>query len=224
MTVKINNKLLLKKQKRCAIIHLCRSLTVYRYIMEVYMSAKSNNKIWNAALYLRLSKEDMDKKESASISAQREILREFLKNNPDIREFACYEDDGVSGTTFDRPGYQKMMQAIENGHVNCVIVKSYSRLARNTGLSIEMITETFVQKGVRFISIQEGYDSYKRDPALAVSDCMTIGMHSVINESVVAATSVSIRGTLNHRRKMGMFIGSSAPSDIGRTRMTIITF
>lgn len=169
------------------------------------------NKTWNAALYLRLSKEDGDKKESASISAQREILREYLKNNPDIKEYACYEDDGVSGTTFDRPGFQRMMKDIDNGTVNCVIVKNYSRLARNSGLSIEMITETLVNKSVRFISVQECYDSYKQNPLHSMTDCITIGIHSVINESQVASTSAYIRGTLNNRRKQGLFIGSSAP-------------
>ena len=86
---------------------------------------------WKAALYIRLSKEDGDKSESYSITSQREILKEYLKLHQDIELYDFYIDDGWSGTTFDRPAFNDMMDAVYAGKVNCVIVKDLSRFGRN---------------------------------------------------------------------------------------------
>ena len=86
---------------------------------------------WRAALYIRLSRDDGDKLESNSVTNQREILREHLKLHPDIVLHDTYIDDGWSGTNFNRPGFQRMMEDIYAGHVNCVIVKDLSRFCRN---------------------------------------------------------------------------------------------
>ena len=75
---------------------------------------------WRAALYIRLSRDDGDKLESNSVTNQREILREHLKLHPDIVLHDTYIDDGWSGTNFNRPGFQRMMEDIYAGHVNCV--------------------------------------------------------------------------------------------------------
>ena len=94
-------------------------------------------KTWQAALYIRLSKEDMDKNktESASIANQREILKEYLKLHPDIAHVDTYVDDGYSGTDFDRPGWTRLMQDIRLKRINCVIVKDLARLGRNYTIS-----------------------------------------------------------------------------------------
>ena len=87
--------------------------------------------IYDAALYLRLSKDDMEegsaKSESNSIVNQRELLRSFVKSQPDIQIFDIYVDDGYSGGNFDRPEFKRMTTDIEAGKVNCVIVKDLSR-------------------------------------------------------------------------------------------------
>ena len=87
--------------------------------------------VWKAALYIRLSREDGDKAESYSVSSQREILKEYLKQHPDIELYDIYIDDGYSGTNFNRPGFTRMMEAVYSGNVNCVIVKDLSRFGRN---------------------------------------------------------------------------------------------
>lgn len=83
--------------------------------------------MYDAALYLRLSKDDMEeggaKSESNSIANQRELLRSFVKSQPDIQIFDIYVDDGYSGGNFDRPEFKRMTTDIEAGKVNCVIVK-----------------------------------------------------------------------------------------------------
>ena len=163
---------------------------------------------WSAGLYIRLSREDELKGESNSISSQREILREFLKQHPDVTEYDCYVDDGWTGTNFDRPGFQRMMQDIYAGKVNCVVVKDLSRFGRNANRGGTLITEEFVRLGVRFIACNNYYDSLTASPSSAATNCITLGITNVINESVSATTSVNVRATLNVNRQQGKFIGS----------------
>ena len=90
------------------------------------------NKIYKAAIYVRLSKEDGDvsgvsKAESNSISNQKELIREFLKNKEDIVVVSERVDDGYSGVDFERPAFQLMLEDIKQGKVDCVVVKDLSR-------------------------------------------------------------------------------------------------
>ena len=163
--------------------------------------------IWQAALYIRLSKEDGDKQESYSVTSQREILKEYLKQHPDIDFYDFYIDDGWSGTNFDRPGFQRMMADIYDGKVNCVIVKDLSRFGRNYTDAGHYLDDVFTRLQVRFISLNNGVDSISNSMN-AATKCITVGVQNVINESVAATTSVNVRGTLNVSRKQGKFIGS----------------
>lgn len=169
------------------------------------------SRIWKAAFYIRLSKDDIDRgeNESVSISNQREILKEFLKLHPDIEHVDTYSDDGVSGTTFDRPGFSRLKQDIELKKIDCVIVKDLSRFGRNYSEGGDLIDNYFTQKGVRFISVNNGIDTLS-DGMNSATRFLTIGMSNLINESYVASTSVNIRGTLNNHRRQGKFIGAFA--------------
>lgn len=94
---------------------------------------------WLAAVYVRLSVEDT-RTRTDSIETQQMIIREFLENHRDIQVFDTYIDNGTTGTNFQRPAFQRMLDDIESGRVNCVIVKDLSRLGRNsidTGYYIE---------------------------------------------------------------------------------------
>lgn len=94
------------------------------------MYLKSQNSFL-AAVYLRLSKDDGDKMESDSIRNQRSLIRDFAKQHSDITLVKEYVDDGFSGTNFERPDFQKMMEDARNHKINCIIVKDLSRLGRN---------------------------------------------------------------------------------------------
>ncbi len=168
---------------------------------------KKNDDIWNAALYIRLSKEDEQKGESNSITAQREILREYINQKPEIIEYDVYIDDGWSGTNFDRPDFKRMMSDIYAGRVNCVIVKDLSRFGRNYSKGGELISDEFTKLGVRFIALNNGFDSISESDS-ALVQCITVGVTNVINESYAASTSANVRGTLNMNRRQGKFIGS----------------
>lgn len=162
---------------------------------------------WRAALYIRLSKEDGDKGESNSVISQREILKEYLKLHPDIELYDIYVDDGWSGTNFDRPDFTRMMEDIYSGNVNCVIVKDLSRFGRNYTDSGNYLDNVFVRLRVRFIALNNGVDTASNNMN-AATQCISVGVTNVINESVAATTSVNVRGTLNVNRAQGKFIGS----------------
>ncbi len=162
---------------------------------------------WKAALYIRLSKEDGDKGESNSITSQREILKEFLKLHPDIELYDIYVDDGFTGTNFDRPDFTRMMEDIYSGNVNCVIVKDLSRFGRNYTESGNYLDNVFVRLRIRFIALNNGVDTATNNMN-AATQCISVGVTNVINESVAATTSVNVRGTLNVNRAQGKFIGS----------------
>ena len=162
---------------------------------------------WRAALYIRLSKEDGDKGESNSVTSQRAILTEFLKLHPDIELYDIYIDDGWSGTNFNRPDFTRMMEDIYAGAVNCVIVKDLSRFGRNYTDSGNYIDNVFVKLKVRFVALNNGVDTASNNMN-AATQCISVGVTNVINESIAATTSVNVRGTLNVNRNQGKFIGS----------------
>lgn len=168
---------------------------------------RQNSKIWIAALYIRLSKEDGDKPESNSVVSQKEILKEYLKLHPDIDLYDFYVDDGWSGTNFERPAFKRMIEDIRSGRVNCVIVKDLSRFGRNYTDAGYYLENVFVRHKVRFIAINNSHDTASGNMNAAMQ-CINVGITNVINESVAATTSVNVRGTLNVRRTNGDFIGS----------------
>lgn len=174
---------------------------------EEFLEQTEEKKPWNAALYIRLSKEDGDKSESYSVTSQREILKEYIKQHNDIALFDIYIDDGWSGTNFNRPSFQRMLQDIYAGKVNCVIVKDLSRFGRNYTDSGNYIDKVFVKLNVRFIAINNCVDTLSKSMNVA-TQCMTVGVQNVVNESVSATTSVNVRFTLDISRRQGKFIGS----------------
>ena len=116
--------------------------------------------MYKVGIYLRLSNDDGDKQESDSISSQRNIIMNYIDRQSDmvfIREFA---DDGYTGTNFKRPGFEELLRDIELGHINCVIVKDLSRLGRNYVLTGQYLEHYFPMKGIRFIAINDNYDSF----------------------------------------------------------------
>ena len=106
-----------------------------KYVMKT-KKEQHPSRIWNAALYLRLSRDD-DKYESESISSQRELLLDFINSNPDIKVYDIYIDDGWTGTNFDRPEFKRIEADLRAKKIDCIIVKDVafrSKLYRNRQL------------------------------------------------------------------------------------------
>ena len=93
--------------------------------MALFYYKEKKNKGIRAAAYLRLSIEDGDKAESNSIGNQRELIQNFVAERPELHLVGEYADDGYTGTNFDRPGFQKMMDGVRSGEIDTIIVKDY---------------------------------------------------------------------------------------------------
>ena len=171
------------------------------------MMQNTQNKVWNATLYLRLSRDDGDKEESNSITGQRELLRDYISQRPEFREYAVRVDDGFSGSTFERPSFQKMIEDVKAGRTDCIIVKDLSRFGRNYLDAGEYIEKIFPFLGVRFIAVNDNYDSLGDKKA---SDDLIIPFKNLINEAYCRDISVKIRSQLEIKRKNGQFLGSFA--------------
>ena len=170
----------------------------------------SNIKIYKAAIYVRLSKEDGDvsdasKAESNSISNQKELIKDFLKDKQDIVIVSERVDDGYSGVNFERPAFQLMLEDIKQGKVDCVVVKDLSRFGRNYIESGRYIEKIFPMLGVRFIAINDNYDSLT---GKSQTDEIVIPFKNLINDAYCRDISIKIRSHLDVKRRKGEFIGS----------------
>ena len=177
------------------------------------MESKQFKKIYHAAIYVRLSKEDGDvagasKAESNSISNQKELIRDFLKDKEDIVVVSERVDDGYSGSSFERPSFKLMMEDIKKGVVDCVVVKDLSRFGREYIDSGRYIERLFPAMGVRFIAVNDHYDSLKGDDQ---GDEILVPFKNLINDAYCRDISVKIRSHLEVKRKNGEFIGAFAP-------------
>ena len=157
--------------------------------------SKQISKIYHAAIYVRLSKEDGDvstsaKAESNSISNQKDFIRNFLADKKDIRIVKEYVDDGYSGSNFDRPSFQTMMEDIKRGVIDCVVVKDLSRFGREYIDSGRYIERLFPALGVRFIAINDNYDSVT---GKSQGDEIIIPFKNLINDAYCRDISIKIR-------------------------------
>ena len=177
------------------------------------VKATPKNKIWLVAFYIRLSREDKrGKDESESITNQRLILTDFLEQQDDGDEYIYvdeYVDDGVSGTTDEeRENFQRLLEDIQKGKINCVIVKNLARSFRNNGDQSYYLGDWFLRNNVRFISLyQQPIDTYK-DPQNAQN--IAVPVQGVLNEEHARGTSESVRRTFDKKREKGLHIGSFA--------------
>ena len=136
------------------------------------MKQPYNTTIYNTALYLRLSRDDELQGESGSIQTQRMMLRQYAAEHG-LNVIDEYIDDGWSGTNFDRPDFQRMIDDIEDGKINCVVTKDLSRLGRNYILTGQYTEIYFPSKGVRYICLL--YTSGRN--AGSVRGCPARGYH-----------------------------------------------
>ena len=166
------------------------------------------NKVYRTAIYTRLSREDGDKAESNSIASQRVLCEEYIKNHSDLELVKTFVDDGWSGVNFDRPNFRLLEQDIRDGLIDCIICKDLSRFSRNYIEGGRYLEKIFPQLGIRFIAINDAYDSLTGNPQ---SDSFIIPFKNLMNETYCKDLSVKIRSHLDVKRRKGEYVGSFAP-------------
>lgn len=157
-----------------------------------------------AAIYCRLSQDDGSVGESGSIQTQKTLLTQYCKEHH-IQVGDCYCDDGWSGTNFDRPNFKRMIDDIELGKINLVIVKDLSRFGREYAQMGMYIEHYFEEKGVRFISVAENIDSKNG------IDNLVLPFTNVINSFYARQASSKTKAAHQARAKSGMYLGGHAP-------------
>lgn len=158
--------------------------------------------------YIRLSKEDGDNLESNSITNQKDIIKQFVDNCPDMTIVENYIDDGYSGTNFDRPAVKKLMDDIVDEKVNAVIVKDLSRLGRNHIYVDFLLEEIFLKHKIRFISILDKFDSNENED---IMDDYTVPVRSLMNDIYSHQTSKKTKSVLRAKKESGEYLSPSAP-------------
>ena len=159
---------------------------------------------YSAARYIRLSSDDT-KKRGDSLDTQTNIIENYVAASPDIQIVETYSDNNVSGTIFARQGFQRMLADVENGKINCIIVKDLSRLGRNaidTGYYIE---KYFPMHEVRFIAVTDNFDSNESDGGIVLP------LKNIINETYALDISRKCRSVQQQNIKDGRFVGRMAP-------------
>lgn len=129
-----------------------------------------STKTWRACGYVRLSHEDGDKEESNSVTGQKNLIRDYFSRHPELSECGMAVDDGFSGSSFERPAFQKMMEDVKARKIDCIVVKDLSRFGRNYLDAGEYIEKIFPFLGVRLIAVNDNYDSMDGTALLFTAD------------------------------------------------------
>ena len=160
-------------------------------------------KIYNAGLYLRFSKDDGQTVDSSSIESQEMILQRYCQDNG-YKIYDTYKDDGYTGLNFDRPDFQRMLNDIDDGKVNMVITKDLSRLGRDyiqTGYYSEVY---FPDRKIRYIAINDNFDSLKSDNDIAP-------FKNILNNMYSRDLSRKVKSSLRQRLKNGLYCFGRVP-------------
>lgn len=159
--------------------------------------------VYETAIYARLSRED-NLSNSDSIENQITLLESYISNRPYLRLVETFADNGYTGTDFERPEWQRLMEAVQQRKVNCIIVKDLSRLGRNyieTGEFLEKICPFF---GIRFIAVNDGFDT---DTAEANSQ-LSVSLSNIINDYYAKDISRKVYSALRNKMENGEYIGA----------------
>ena len=171
------------------------------------LSQTPHMKVWWAGLYIRLSVEDNGSR-GDSLETQQQIMEAHLALCPDIEVVEVYIDNGVSGQTFERPSFQRLLADVEAGKINCVAVKDLSRLGRSAIDSGYYVEKYFPLHGVRFLAINDQYDSEDENNGTGQ---IALPLKNLMNEAYALDISRKVRAQQHQAMRAGEFIGSRPP-------------
>jgi DNA invertase Pin-like site-specific DNA recombinase len=171
---------------------------------------------WVIGKYIRLSQADRDlmkkenKSESESVSHQKALIQNYISCDAELCGCAQYEfyDDGYSGTNFERPSFERLLEKIKKGEINCVIVKDFSRFGRDYIELGDYLERIFPFLGVRFISINDHYDSqdYK-----GTTGGLDVVMKNIVYDYYSKDLSVKVKTAKYQKMKQGKYLGGHVP-------------
>lgn len=164
-------------------------------------------KTYMAGIYARLSVDNHDGKE-ISIETQIEMAKEYLKSHTEIMLYDCYSDLGATGTNFQRSDFERLMQDVRDGLINCIIVKDFSRFGRNYIETGNFVEKIFPFMGVRFIAITDQYDSIKQADC---NEALSMHLKNIANELYARDIAEKVTASKQAKMKQGEYLGSIPP-------------
>lgn len=173
----------------------------------------SPSSLAKAGIYTRLSVSAKNG-DSESIINQFQIATNYIDHSEDLEYVKTYSDDGYTGRNFNRPGFQEMMQDAKAGLINCIIVKDISRLGRNYLTIGRLLYEVFPEQNIRFISINDNYDSAKNHNEKE----LLIMLQSIIDQEVSMDISRRVSSAIDAKKKSGTFLPPSGSIPYGYLR------
>lgn len=163
---------------------------------------------FSAAIYVRLSREEQEGcRNHASFKNQKAFLLDFVEKHPEITVYKIYEDNGYSGTNFDRPGFSDMMYDVSNEKVDCIIVKDLSRFGREHIETGKYLDYLFPMIGLRFIAVNDNYDTYDK----IKDNDMIVPFKNIINAIYSKDISKKVLTSLELKKRKGEYLGTYAP-------------
>lgn len=175
---------------------------------SIVASAQANDLlVYNTGLYGRLSVLDNGKVDGDSLESQIALMEQYVTQRPYLRYTRLYQDNGFTGTNFRRPGWDELIRDVLAGKINCIVVKDLSRLGRNYIAVGEFLEKECPRLGVRFISINDGYDSANSDS----NEELSTALKNIVNDCYAKDISQKVCSVLEGKRQRGEYIGSYAP-------------
>ena len=163
--------------------------------------------IFRTGLYGRLSVLNNGKPDGDSLESQISLMEEYVSKRPYLHYVKLYQDNGYTGTNFSRPAWDELLRDIKTGKINCIVVKDLSRLGRNYIEAGEFLEKECPRLGIRFISINDGYDSL----SLNSTEELTAALKNIINDYYAKDISRKSCSALAIKRHKGEYVGSYAP-------------
>ncbi|MCL2772158.1 MAG: recombinase family protein [Oscillospiraceae bacterium] len=170
-----------------------------------------SEKIYKTAIYARLSSEDIS--DGGAVENQILLVQKYIESKPYLKLWETFIDNGKTGTNFERGGFESLMDAAKSGKIDCIAVKDLSRFGRNYIETGNYLEEVFPFLGVRFISVNDNYDSYDlpRSNDNINSSNLTVILKNLINDIYARDISKKCRTALQIKQQRGEFIGNTAP-------------
>ncbi len=163
-------------------------------------------RVWKTAIYVRLSVED-NGKDSDSVENQTALLEKYVSSHSSLEKAALFVDNGYTGTDFLRPEFTRMMEAVQSGTVDCIVVKDLSRLGRNYIKTSEFIEKICPFYGLRFIAVNDNYDT----ATVTSEGQLSASLANIVNDYYAKDISRKVTSSLKAKMERGDYIGNYAP-------------
>ncbi len=177
-------------------------------LVPMAMETVPQQRVYKTGGYVRLSVEDSGKPGADTIEAQKELVLEYIETQPDMEFCGLYCDNGRTGTNFQRPEFERLMDDVRAGKIDCIVVKDLSRFGRNYKETGQYLEQIFPFLDVRFVAVNDSFDTLTAERS---QDGYIVPLKNIMNEVYSRDISRNVSSALQTKQRNGEFIGAWAP-------------